>query len=102
MFAFLQRCRQMGTFFVVRAAQNRRVLVQEQEAQPHLDHLLDCARSWPAQATGSIEVPSEHERRARVAQVELSWASMPLLAPGNRPDAGRVPLPLGDLRVGGR
>ena len=99
MFAFLQRCRQMGTFFVVRAAQNRRVLVQEHEAQPHLDHLLDCARSWPAQATGSIEVPSEHERRARVAQVQLSWASMQLLAPENGPEAGSEPLPLWVLRV---
>ncbi len=34
------------------------------------------ATSWPAQAHGSIEVPSEHERRARTAQVQLSWGCM--------------------------
>src|SRR2546430_2400671 len=32
MVAFLQRCRQMGTFFLARAAQNRRVLSEEEEA----------------------------------------------------------------------
>ena len=57
MFAFLQRCRQMGTFFLVRAAQNRRILSEEQ-AEPELDHLLDRAKSWSAQAHGSIEVRS--------------------------------------------
>src|SRR5947209_1706988 len=44
MFAFLQRCRQMGTFFLVRAAQNRRVLSEQEQAEPELDHLLDRAR----------------------------------------------------------
>lgn len=34
MFAFLQRCLQMGTFFLVRAAQNRRVLGEEEQAEP--------------------------------------------------------------------
>jgi hypothetical protein len=58
MFAFLQRCRQMGTFFLVRAAQNRRVRGLGEQAEPELDHLLDRAKSWPAQAHGSIEVQS--------------------------------------------
>jgi hypothetical protein len=88
MFAFLQRCRQMGTSFLVRAAQNRRVLSEEEQAEPELDHLLDRATSWPAQAHGSIEVPSEHERRARTAQVQLSWGCMHLLPPEKGPDAG--------------
>ena len=44
MVAFLQRCRQMGTFFLVRAAQNRRVLSEEEQVEPELDHLLDRAR----------------------------------------------------------
>jgi hypothetical protein len=88
MFAFLQRCRQMGTFFLVRAAQNRRVLGEGEQAEPELDHLLDRAKAWPAQAYGSIEVPSEHERRARTAQVHLSWGGMQLLPPRQvlRPD----------------
>ena len=99
MFAFLQRCQQTGTFFVVRAAHNRRVLPEGQEAEPQLDHLLDRARSWAAQAAGSIEVPNEHERRARSAQVLLSWGRMQLPAPDNGPEAGRDPLSLWVLRV---
>jgi hypothetical protein len=99
MFAFLQRCRQMGTFFLVRAAQNRQVLTEEEEAEPELDHLLDRAKSWSAQAQGSIEVPSEHERRARTAQVQLSWGPMHLLPPQTGADAGSEPLPLWVVRV---
>lgn len=57
-FPFLQRCRQMGTFFLVRAAQNRRVRSEEEQAEPELDHLLDRAKSWSAQAHGSIAVRS--------------------------------------------
>jgi len=99
MFAFLQRCRQMGTFFLVRAAQNRRVLSEQEQAEPELDHLLDRATSWPAQAHGSIEVPSEHERRARTAQVQLSWAGMQLLPPKEGPYARSDPLQLWAVRV---
>lgn len=56
--AFLKRCRQMGTFFLVRAAQNRCVWIEQEQAEPELDHLLDRAKSWPAQAHGSIDVRS--------------------------------------------
>src|SRR5439155_798179 len=66
---------------------------------PELDHLLDRATSGPAQAQGSIEVPSEHERRARTAQVQLSWAGMQLLPPKQGPYAGSEPLPLWVVRV---
>lgn len=101
LFAFLQRCRQMGTFFLVRAAQNRRVRAEEEQAEPELDHLLDRARSWPAQAQGNIAVPSEHERRARTAQVQLSWGRLQLLPPdlpaGTQGPAS--PLPLWVVRV---
>lgn len=99
MFAFLQHCRQMGSSFLVRAAQNRRVLGQGEQAEPELDHLLDRAKSWPAQAHGSIEVPSEHERRARTAQVQLSWGAMQLLPPKAGPYAGCDPLQLWVVRV---
>jgi hypothetical protein len=99
MFAFLQRCGEMGTFFLVRAAQNRRVCGQQEQAEPELDHLLDRAKAWPAQAHGSIEVPSEHERRARTAQVDLSWAGMQLLPPEEGPYAGSAPLQVWVVRV---
>lgn len=101
MFAFLQGCLQKGTFFVVRAAQNRCVLgePEEGEGEPELDHLLDRATSLPAQAQGSIAVPSEHERRARTAQVNLSWAGMQLRPPQHGPSAGNTPLPVWVVRV---
>jgi hypothetical protein len=99
MFAFLQGCRQMGTFFLVRAAQNRCVVCEKEQAEPELDHLLDRAKSWPAQAHGSVDVPSEHERRARSAQVQLSWGSMHLLAPQAGAYAASAPLPLWVMRV---
>src|SRR5204863_4434513 len=99
LFAFLQRCRQMGTFFLVRAAQNRRVLGEEEQAEPELDHLLDRAKAWPAQAHGSIEVPSEHERRARTAQVQISWGAMQLLPPDEGPYARCDPLPVWVVHV---
>ncbi|MGH7868606.1 MAG: IS4/Tn5 family transposase DNA-binding protein, partial [Candidatus Dormibacteraceae bacterium] len=99
MFAFLQGCRQLGTFFLVRAAQNRRVQAVDNEAEPELDHLLDRARNWPTQAHGRIEVPSEHERRARTAQVQLSWGGLQLLPPEHGPSAGAAPLPLWVVRV---
>src|SRR5438874_9823496 len=99
MFAFLQRCREMGTFFLVRAAQNRRVWIEEEQAEPELDHLLDRAKSWPAQGQGSIDVPSEHERRARTAQVQLSWGCMHLLPPETGACAGSDPLQLWAVRV---
>lgn len=75
---FLHTCRQQGTQFVVRAAQNRCVSEDATASAPPVDHLLDRARGWEAQAEGEIEVPSEHERRARRAQVRLSWGAMSL------------------------
>ena len=102
MFALLQRCRELGTAFVIRAGQNRRVRVEEEEqAEPELDHLLDRAKAWPAQAQGCIAVPSEHERRAREAQVQLSWGAMQLLPPDLPSGTARpaTALPLWVVRV---
>src|SRR5205809_6916307 len=99
MLPFLQRGRQTGTAFVVRAAQNRRLVSEPEESEPELDHLLDRAKSWPAQAQGSIDVPSEHERRARSAQVQLSWGCMHLLPPDTGTYAGSDPLQLWVVRV---
>ena len=68
MLPFLQRCKRLGTDFVVRAAQNRR-LWTESEPEASVEDLLDEARRWPAHASGTVEVASEHDRRARQAQV---------------------------------
>lgn len=99
MFAFLHGCRQQGTFFLVRAAQNRRVVVQDEHAEPEVDHLLDRARGWPGQEQGALAVPSEHERRARTAQVQLSWGAMQLPAPSSGPLASSPPIEVWVVRV---
>lgn len=78
MYPFVAKCRQMGSQFLVRATQNRR-LVQEQEPageQEPLAYLLDEVKSWPAQGERVIEVPSEHERRARKARLLISWGQV--------------------------
>lgn len=98
MFAFFQACRQTGTAFLVRAAQNRRVLLEE-DADPDLAYLLDAVRSWPTQAQGSVAVPSEHERRARTAQVQLSWGSLSVQAPQRGPHRGCAAVKLWAVRV---
>lgn len=100
MLPFLQSCQRLGTAFVVRAAQNRR-LWPEPEPQANVEHLLDEARSWPAQATGTVEVASEHERRARQAQVQLSWGSVWLRETDGhgRPKRGSQPMRVQVVRV---
>ncbi len=72
MFPFLQTCRDFDTQFVVRAAHNRRLGAPPAEPAA-VQHLLDEVRGWPAQAQGVVDVASEHERRARQAQVKVSW-----------------------------
>ncbi len=100
MLPFLQSCERMGTAFVVRAAQNRR-LWPEAEPQASVEHLLDEARSWPAQATGTVEVASEHERRARQAHVQLSWGSVWLrkMDGHGRPERASQPMRVQVVRV---
>jgi hypothetical protein len=100
MLPFLQCCVDLGTDFVVRAAQNRR-LWPESEPQAHVEHLLDEARSWPAQAAGTIEVASEHQRRARLAQVQVSWGQVWLRETDGhgRPKPGSQPLQVQVVRV---
>src|SRR6266480_134714 len=80
MYPFLAKCGQMGCDFLVRATQNR-CLVPAPEQQPAagaepLKYLLDEVNSWPAQGERVIEVPSEHERRARKARLLISWGQV--------------------------
>jgi hypothetical protein len=64
-------------------------------------HLLDEARSWPAQAAGTVEVASEHERRGRQAQVQLSWGQVWLreMDGHGRPVRGSQPMAVQVVRV---
>jgi hypothetical protein len=100
MLPFLQSCKRQGTHFVVRAAQNRR-LWEASEPEASVEYLLDEARSWPAQASGTVEVASEHDRRARQAQVQLSWGRVWLreLDSHGRAKPGSQPMRVQVVRV---
>lgn len=77
MYDFLLASRQMGCEVLVRAVQNRRLHSEEPEsAQAQVDHLIDLMKSWPAQGTRLQYVPSEQERRARQAQLSISWGQV--------------------------
>src|SRR2546425_8586212 len=91
----------MGTAFVVQAGKSRRLLAEPEESEPELEHLLDRVKAWPAQAQGRIDVPCEHERRARQAQVRLSWGrvSLPATDLNGRTQAGVRPLEVWVVRI---
>src|SRR2546425_4513590 len=88
MFPFFQACRSTQTHFLVRAAQNRRVEVREEEVA----YSLDRARSWPSQASRVLELPARHGRPERWAQLQLSFGQMTLLPPRHEPRASKDPL----------
>src|SRR2546426_9450924 len=95
MFPFFQACQATQTHFLVRAAQNRRVEVCEEEIR----YSLDRARSWPSQASRPFEVPARHGRQARSTQLQLAFGQMTLLPPRNEPRASKEPLTVWLIRV---
>jgi Transposase DNA-binding len=95
MFPFFQACRSTQTHLLVRAAQNRRVEVCEDE----ISYSLTQARSWPSQASRPFEVPARHGRQARSTQLQLACGQMTLLPPRHEPRAGKDPLTVWVIRV---
>ena len=95
MFPFFQACQVTQTHFLVRAAQNRRVEVCEDE----ISYSLTQARAFPSQASRPFEVPARHGRQARSTQLQLAFGQMTLLPPRNAPRAGKEPLPVWVVRV---
>ena len=95
MFPFFQACQATQTYFLVRAAQNRRVERDEEE----IKYSLMRARSWLSQASRPFEVPPRHGRQARSTQLQLSFGQMILLPPRNAPRAGKDPVTVWVLRV---
>src|SRR5260221_3758635 len=84
MFPFFQACQATQTQFLVRAAQNRRVEVCEEE----ITYSLMRARAFPSQASRPFEVPARHGRQGRSTQLQLSFGQMTLLPPRHEPRAG--------------
>src|SRR5258708_1496475 len=95
MFPFFQACQATQTQFLVRAAQNRRVEVCEEE----ITSSLLRARAFPSQASRPFEVPARHGRQARPTQLQLSFGQMTLLPPRHEPRASKEPFTVWVMRV---
>jgi hypothetical protein len=95
MFPFFQACQATQTHFLVRAAQNRRVEVCEDE----ISYSLTQARAFPSQASRPFEVPARHGRQARSTQLQLAFGQMTLLPPRHEPRASKKPLTVWVVRV---
>lgn len=105
-FSFLSLCREMQCDFLIRAAQDRCVdLLVEQAERPvpprshHAErpsppalHLFEVVESWPAQATSTVEITASQKRKARTANVSLSWQPLRLLPPRGQESKGWHPL----------
>src|SRR6266566_2967851 len=105
-FSFLSLCREMQCDFLIRAAQDRCVdLLVEQAERPvpprshHAErpsppalHLFEVVESWPAQATSTVEITASQKRKARTANVSLSWQALRLLPPRGQETKGWHPL----------
>ena len=95
MFPFFQACQATQTYFLVRAAQNRRVQQNEDE----ITYSLSSARAWPSQASRPLEVPARHGRQARATQLQLAFEQLTLLPPRHEPRAGKDPITVWVIRV---
>jgi hypothetical protein len=82
-FRFMHTCR--GKHFLVRVARNRILEWEHEEMGPEMRKLVDFARTLPAQHRYTLDVPTQHERRARTAQMCLAWAEVTIPAPSQGP-----------------
>jgi Transposase DNA-binding len=82
-YTFWQTCEQLGYDFVVRVAQDRRVLVDEvpEAEDPEVQRLKTLARSLPAQGGRVLPVPAQRQRPARDALVQISWREVRIQPP---------------------
>jgi hypothetical protein len=100
-FRFWQRCQQLGYDFVTRVAQDRNVVVQEEEEQedPTAEHLKTLARSLPSQGVRVLMVPAERGRPQREALVQISWSQVTIQPPTNGTAFSMTPLSASLVRV---
>ena len=84
-YTFWQACQQLGYDFVVRVAQDRRVLLDEEpeSEDPEVQRLKTLARSLPAQGGRILPVPAQRQRPAREAFVQISWQEVRIQPPVN-------------------
>src|SRR6266704_296137 len=82
-YTFWQTCQQLGYDFVVRVAQDRRVLLDEEPESEDLEvqRLKTLARSLPVQGGRVLHVPAQRQRPARDALVQISWQEVRIQPP---------------------
>jgi len=82
-FRFWQTCQDLGYDHVTRVAQNRNVLIEEEEEQedPTAHHLKTLARSLPAQGVMVMTVAAERGRPSGKHLVHISWSQVEILPP---------------------
>jgi Transposase DNA-binding/Transposase Tn5 dimerisation domain/Transposase DDE domain len=100
-FRFWQRCQDLGYDFVTRVAQNRNVLVEEEEEQEDqtAQHLKTLARSLPSQGVRVLTVPAERGRPEREALVNISWSQVTVQPPVDAMASHQVGMKLSLVRV---
>jgi hypothetical protein len=84
-YTFWQTCEKLGYDFVVRVAQDRRVLLDEEpEAEdPEVQRLKTLARSLPEHSGQVLHIPSQRQRPARDAFLKISWQEVRIQPPVN-------------------
>jgi hypothetical protein len=72
-YTFWQTCEDLGYDFVVRLAQDRRVLLDEEpeSEDPEVQHLKTLARSLPEHSGQVLHIPSKRQRPARDAFLKI-------------------------------
>ena len=82
-FRFMHTCR--DKHFLIRVARNRILGWGKEEMGPEMRKLVDFARTLPSQHRYTLDVPAQHERRARTAKMCLAWAEVTIPAPSQGP-----------------
>ena len=111
-FAFMRACEGTQTHFLLRVANDRLVDEEVQRAQqpvkprPHRKRqeqdpqpLKSVVARWAVLGQQSLEVPAEHQRSARTAQLSLSWGAVRLHPPQDSKDPDRRPIVVWVLHV---
>lgn len=82
-YTFWQACEQLGYDFVVRVAQDRRVLLDEvpESEDPEVQRLKTLARSLPVRGGRVLPVPAQRKLPARDAFVQISWQEVRIQPP---------------------
>ncbi len=73
-YTFWQTCEHLAYDFVIRVAQDRRALIEEEPEpdDPNVQHLKALAHSLPAQGGLIMHMPAQRQRPARDAFVQIS------------------------------